>query len=73
MGQMTWHTWSDILHEALVCGVKKEGREVCVCSREFGVLCAGEVCGGERRHVSPVEAAWAAGVHMDHPGSRGLR
>lgn len=32
---------------------------------EFGVLCAGEVHGGERRHMSPVEATWAAsrGAH----------
>lgn len=70
MSQMTWHTCSDILHRALVCGVKKEGREAW--RGGVGVLCAGE-CGGERRRMSPVEAVWAAGVHMDHPGSRDLR
>lgn len=63
MDQMTWHTWSDILHRALVCGVKKKVREAW--GGEFGVLCAGEVHGGERRHMSPVEATWAAsrGAH----------
>lgn len=51
MGQMTWHMWSDILHRALVCGVKKEGREACACV--CGVLCAGEVCRGLKEAREP--------------------